>query len=341
MRRATRCRVSPSERACSEMAGTANSGGDMLRVRGLELARLPSGPVHLAIGMFDGVHRGHRAVIGAAVEAARNDGGIGAVLTFSPHPSVLFRPAQPTLLLQPEEAKAVLMQECGVRAVITQPFTAEFAARSDAEFVAWLQSSVPQLRAVYVGENFRFGRGRAGTPESLASHAAALGFAVHCLPRVEVQGAVVSSTRIRDLVARGEIAAANELLGRPYRAGGAVEPGKRLGRTLGFPTLNLAWAPPLAPRLGVYVARIRGQGGGWQPAVANYGLRPTVESAVAPRLEVHVLAACSLREGDAVEVEWLDFVRPERKFAGLPELVAQIGLDSAAARAWFEAREIA
>lgn len=323
------------------MAGTLDTGAHLLRVRGLESARLPEGPVHLAIGMFDGVHRGHRAVIGAAVATARGDGGVGAVLTFSPHPSVLFRPQQPTLLLQTDDAKAMLMAECGVRAVITQPFTPEFAGRSDAEFATWLKTAVPQLRAVYVGENFRFGRGRVGTPDSLANHAAGLGFAVNCLPRVEVQGAPVSSTRIRDLVVRGEIAAANVLLGRAYVTVGRVEPGKRLGRTLGFPTLNLSWAPQLAPRLGVYVVRIRASGGAWQAAVANYGLRPTVESAVAPRLEVHVLAECSLHEGDAVEVEWLDFVRPERKFAGLSELVAQIGADVTAARAWFGAREIA
>lgn len=322
------------------MAGMADSGPECMRVEGLESARLPDGPVHLAIGMFDGVHRGHRAVIWAAVAAARADGGVGAVLTFAPHPSVLFRPAQPTLLLQPEAAKAALMAECGVRAVITQPFTPEFAERTDGEFAAWLKKTVPRLRAVYVGENFRFGRGRSGTPATLASHASTLGFSVNCLPRVEALGAAVSSTRIRDLVARGEIAAANELLGRPYVAMGRVEPGKRMGRTLGFPTLNVAWAPPLRPKLGVYVVRIRAAGAGWQPAVANYGLRPTVESAVAPRLEVHVLAPCASQEGDAVEVEWLDFLRPERKFAGLPELVAQIGADSESARAWFRSHAI-
>jgi riboflavin kinase/FMN adenylyltransferase len=212
---------------------------------------LPDRPVHLAIGMFDGVHLGHRAVIGAAVEGARRDGGVRAVLTFSPHPSALFRPQQPTRLLEPEEAKAALLEECGVQAVITQPFTPEFAALSDEEFVRWLWAGVPCLRAVYVGENFRFGRGRAGTPSTLASHAAALGFTVNCLPRVEAAGATVSSTRIRALVAEGQIARANELLGRPYRTFGRVEPGKRMGRTLGFPTLNSPWAPPLSPCLGV------------------------------------------------------------------------------------------
>lgn len=323
------------------MGGALDSSAGMRQFSDLETARLNGGPVHLAIGMFDGVHRGHQAVIGAAVAAGRAEGGVGAVLTFSPHPSVLFRPAQPTRLLQTETVKAALIAACGVQVLITQPFTPEFAARSDEEFSRWLKRAVPSLRGVYVGENFRFGRGRTGTASSLAAQAAALGYAVHCVARVEAGGVAISSTRIREQVEAGDMAAAADLLGRRYLTSGRVEPGKRMGRTLGFPTLNLAWDPPLRPRLGVYLVQLRAAAGGpWQPAIANYGLRPTVESAVAPRLEVHVLGPCPWREGDSLEVAWLDFVRPERKFAGLPDLTAQIAADVAAARSWFAAREI-
>jgi riboflavin kinase/FMN adenylyltransferase len=291
--------------------------------------------------MFDGVHRGHRAVIGAAVASARAEAGVGAVLTFSPHPSVLFRSAQPTRLLQTEEEKAAQIAGCGVQVLITQPFTPEFAARSDEEFARWLKQAIPGLRMVYVGENFRFGRGRTGTPATLAVHAARLGYAVNCVGRVEEGGAPISSTRIRERVEAGDMSSVAELLGRRYSATARVEPGKRIGRTLGFPTLNLAWDPPLRPRLGVYFVRLRAAAGGdWQSAIANYGLRPTVESAVAPRLEVHVLGTCSWGEGDTVEVEWLEFVRPERKFSGLPDLTAQIAADVASARRWFAGREI-
>lgn len=323
------------------MQGMADRNVGMMQYSELATARLPAGPVHLAIGMFDGVHRGHRAVIGAAVAASRAEGGVGAVLTFSPHPSELFRPEQPTRLLQTEAVKAALIAECGVQVLITQPFTAAFAGWSDGEFARWLKTAIPSLQRVYVGENFRFGRGRAGTPASLAVQAAQWGYAVTCVARVEQGGAPISSTRIRERVAAGDMAAAGELLGRPYSTVGRVESGKRMGRTLGFPTLNLAWDPPLRPRLGVYFVRLRAAGGGtWQSAVANYGLRPTVESAVAPRLEVHVLGACAWGEGAELEVEWLEFVRPERKFNGVTDLTTQIASDVAAARRWFAAREI-
>ncbi len=139
----------------------------------------------------------------------------------------------------------------------------------------------------------------------------------------------------------GEIAAANGLLGFSYFAHGVVVPGKRLGRTIGFPTLNVPWSPELRPRLGVYAVRVAaaptvpGATDGWLPGVANYGLRPTVETATEPRLEVHVLGPCTLGEGDHVKVEWLQFLRPETKFAGLDALRTQIARDRESAAAYF------
>lgn len=297
---------------------------------------LPVRPLHLAIGMFDGVHLGHRAVIEAAVQSARRSGGIAAVLTFWPHPSALFRPENPTRLIQDGPTKARVLLTLGVDAVVTQAFTTELAGVVAEDFLPWLKQRLPQLAAVYVGENFRFGRGRRGDVTMMLASARANGLNVFSAPRVSLDGEPISSTRIRGLLEAGEIAAANALLGYTYFAEGVVTPGKRLGRTIGFPTLNLAWAPGLRPRFGVYAVRVSGaKSAAPLPAVANYGLRPTVEQATEPRLEAHVLVACPFGEGDVVRVEWERFVRPEMKFAGVEALRAQIEKDRVAVNADF------
>jgi riboflavin kinase/FMN adenylyltransferase len=303
---------------------------------GLDRAALPLKPLHLAIGMFDGVHLGHRAVIEAAVQSARRSGGVAAVLTFWPHPSALFRPANPTRLIMDTPTKLRVLGQLGVDAVITQPFSMDFARIEAEAFLPDLKRHLPGLAAVYVGENWRFGRGRRGDVALLNTEARKLGIDVFSAPSVNLDGAPINSTRIRSLLETGEIAAANNALGYSYFSEGIVTPGKRLGRTIGFPTLNLAWSPELRPRLGVYAVRISGAKlAASLPAVANYGLRPTVEQATEPRLEVHVLGSCPFDVGDPVTVEWLNFLRPEMKFASLDELRAQIGRDREAAAAWF------
>lgn len=293
-------------------------------------------PLHLAIGMFDGVHRGHREVVGAAIRAARQTGGLAAVLTFWPHPSVLFRPDDPTPQMQDAETKARVLLSLGIDAVITETFTPEIAGVAAEEFLQWLKSRLAGLSAVYVGENFRFGRGRLGEVGVLADTAKKIGLTAVIAPRLSVAGEPISSTRIRRMLASGEMATANELLGYTYFAEGVVAAGKQLGRTIGFPTLNIPWAPGLRPRYGVYAVRVsRPKSGAALPAVANYGLRPTVEQTTAPRLEVHVLGDCPFGTGDLVRVEWLRFVRPERKFSGVSELREQIAKDRMAVSADF------
>lgn len=309
-----------------------------LQFDGLDRVELPPRPLHLAIGMFDGVHLGHRAVVDSAVQSARRSDGISAVLTFSPHPSVLFRPEHPTRLIQDLPAKLRLLGEIGIAAVIVQPFDPAFAAIDAESLVPLLQRSLPHLAAVYVGENWRFGRGRRGDIALLVAEGRRHGLAVFSAPRVNWDGEPISSTRIRGRLELGDVVAAAALLGFPYAATGTVVPGKRLGRTLGFPTLNLAWSPDLRPRFGVYAVRVKGpRSPEGLPAVANYGLRPTVERTgePEPRLEVHVLVACPYDQGDEITVEWLRFLRPEMKFDGLPSLQAQIARDVTAARAHF------
>lgn len=304
------------------------------QVEGLERAALPARPLHLAIGMFDGVHLGHRAVIEAAVQSARASGGLSGVLTFWPHPSAVFRPEDPTRLMQPLALKARMIQTLGVDVVITEHFDERLAAVKAEEFLPWLKRRLPGLAAIYVGENFRFGQARQGDVAMLVAAGRQQGVRVFSAPRVSLDGEPISSTRIRAQLAAGDVAAANSLLGYAYCAEGVVTGGKRLGRTIGFPTLNIPWAPELPPRYGVYVVRVSGsKSAAPRPAVANYGVRPTVEQAAEPRIEAHVLGECPFGEGDLVRVEWLHFLRPEMKFASVEELRAQIGRDRQAAEA--------
>jgi riboflavin kinase/FMN adenylyltransferase len=303
---------------------------------GLDRVALPGRPLHVAIGMFDGVHLGHRAVIESAVQSARHSGGVSVVLTFAPHPSVLFRPDNPTRMILDLPSKMAKVGSLGVDAVVVQPFTREFASISAEEFVPFIKRHLPRLAGIYVGENFRFGKGRRGDVAMLVAEGRRHGIMVFSAPRVNLDGEPISSTRIRERIQMGDMKGAAALLGYVYTAEGTVVHGKHLGRTLGFPTLNLGWSPDLRPLYGVYAVRVSGaKSYGWLPAVANYGLRPTVEQAVEPRLEIHLLVACPYGPGDPVAVEWVRFLRPEKKFGGIDELRAQIARDVAEARAEF------
>jgi riboflavin kinase/FMN adenylyltransferase len=303
---------------------------------GLERVSLPGRPLHVAIGMFDGIHLGHRAVVEAAVQSARHSDGVSVVLTFSPHPSVLFRPADPVHMILDLPSKLERLGALGIEAVVVQPFGREFAAISAEEFIPYIKRHLPRLAGIYVGENFRFGRGRKGDVALLVAEGRRHGISVFSAPRVSLDGEPISSTRIRERLAVGDMKAAAALLGYAYSARGTVVHGKHMGRTIGFPTLNLAWSPDLRPLYGVYAVRVSGaKSYGWLPAVANYGLRPTVEQASEPRLEIHLLVACPYGPGDEIAVEWMRFLRPERKFGGVAELGAQIERDVAEARAEF------
>ncbi len=303
---------------------------------GLDRVALPGRPLHVAIGMFDGVHLGHRAVIESAVQSARHSGGVSVVLTFAPHPSVLFRPDNPTRMILDLPAKMAKVGSLGVDAVVVQPFTRDFAAISAEAFIPYIKRHLPRLAGIYVGENFRFGNGRKGDVAMLVSEGRKHGIMVFSAPRVNLDGEPISSTRIRERIQKGDMKGAAALLGYVYTAAGTVVHGKHLGRTIGFPTLNLGWSPDLRPLYGVYAVRVSGaKSYGWLPAVANYGLRPTVEQAVEPRLEIHLLVACPYGAGDPISVEWVRFLRPEKKFGGIDELRAQIARDVAQARAEF------
>ena len=309
----------------------------ILQFNGLAETALPSGPLHLAIGMFDGLHRGHQAVIRLAVEAAAKDHGVAGVLTFWPHPSAVLRPGdEPVHMLMQPENKVRMLAELGVAAVITEPFTPEFAAVEAAGFLARMKTRLPELTAVYVGENWRFGRGRLGDVNLLQSEGRQLGIKVNSVARVRVGDEPISSTRIRSLLESGEIESVNAMLGYAYYARGVVVAGQKLGRKIGFPTLNVDWNPAQPPRLGVYAVKVgREDDAESVNAVANYGVRPTVDGTGVPVLEVHVLGDCDFGAGDKLHVAFLHFLRPEQRFAGLEGLKTQIAADRERARDWF------
>lgn len=287
--------------------------------------------LHMAIGVFDGVHLGHKAVVESAVFSARRSHGVSAVLTFDPHPSQLFRPEDPTRLIMPIETKAAMLHAIGVDCVICKCFDREFAGILAENFLAHLKEKLPTLKSIYVGENFRFGQKRAGDVATLITSGRKLGLGVFSAERIKHNGEPISSTRIRAELQEGRIQEANDLLGYNYTSSGKIVGGAKLGRKIGFPTMNLSWQPECLPRFGVYYVNFRESArGGWAPAVANYGIKPTVdESPDGPLLEIHALDSVELQPGDEIEAEWLKFIRPERKFNSVDELKAQIGKDRA------------
>ena len=298
------------------------------------------GPVFLAVGMFDGVHLGHQSVLDAARRLSRLRGGMVAVLTFWPHPSWLFTPEAPKLMILNPYQKRFKLATNGVDLMIELNFDADFASLDAEAFIPMLKKHLPELKQIFVGENFRYGAQRAGDITSLIEQASAEQIQVFSGNRVRAGGEAISSTRIRSQISRGDIAAANQLLGYTYVCGGEVIPGKQNGRKIGFPTMNLVWNPDLKPRYGVYQVEVEKSGadadGARMPSVANYGLRPTVCDLKEPLLEVHVLDRDPhVTPGDPLRVYWHDFIRPEMKFDGFDSLKSQIAQDVNSARKQF------
>ena len=292
-------------------------------------------PLHLAIGMFDGVHVGHQLVIGQAMAAASKvDGHASGVLTFDPHPSRVIHPSAFTELLLPLERRIYQMHELGVDCVFVQTFTQEFGKREAEDFVPGLLKVFPNLKSLHVGENFRFGARRSGGIDTLRTTAEAAGVELHAVPRERFGGDPISSSRIRKELTNGGIKEASLMLGRPYVIEGVVTSGKRIGRELGFPTLNIPWSPEVLPQFGVYRVWLKLVGSETAlKGIANYGVRPTVEGAKIPLLEVHLLESAEFPiEGERVRVALEEFLREEREFPSVAALREQISKDVDQAR---------
>ncbi|HCD82252.1 MAG TPA: bifunctional riboflavin kinase/FAD synthetase [Agrobacterium sp.] len=288
----------------------------------------------IAIGNFDGVHRGHRAVLDRALELAEARGVPALVLTFEPHPRSVFRPETPVFRLTPAPLKARILEAIGFRSVIEYPFDREFSQRSAEEFVKsilvdWLGAS-----AVVTGFDFHFGKGREGGPAFLMAAGKRHGFDVTLVDAFRDEGSdVVSSSRIRSHLCEGDVAGAAGLLGYRFTVESEVIGGQKLGRTLGYPTANMALAPETELKAGIYAVRFRRPDGSIRDGVASFGYRPTVTENGAALLETYVFDFSGDLYGETCSVSFFGHLRDELKFDGLEPLVAQIRRDEEEARA--------
>jgi len=295
-------------------------------------------PVFATLGNFDGLHRGHKRILRKVICRAREEGGTSVVVTFEPHPLKVLHPLKAPALIQTREQKRDIMSHLGIQVLVEVPFDRGFAALSAAEFTRLLSESLKPLE-IYIGEDFRFGNNREGEISFLQDASREYGFTATAFPKLKVEGEVVSSTRIRKLLLEGKMEEAVRLLGRPYTIEGEVRHGVSRGRTLGFPTANLAIENELVPAHGVYTTAVDLGANPLVPAVANLGTRTTFgEKAVA--VEVHLLERGRDLYGERIRCLLFQFLRPETKFPSPEELKEAIGRDIASARAFFEVRTL-
>ena len=282
----------------------------------------------VALGNFDGVHAGHRAVLEGAVAA----GGRLGVATFEPPPRAFFRPDDPPFRIYRPARRNARLAELGAEAVYELPFNADMAAMTDAAFARAVLKDGIGASHVTVGFDFRFGRGRMGDANRLASLGRALGFGVTIVEKIEALGAKASSTGIREALIAGEPEKAAEILGHDWIVDGTVEHGEKRGRTIGFPTANLHLGELIHPRHGVYAVRARVAGETeWRAGVANFGRTPTT-GIRDPLLETFIFDFDRDIYGQHLEVALVGYLRPELKFDGVDPMVAQMQLDVAEAK---------
>jgi riboflavin kinase/FMN adenylyltransferase len=292
-----------------------------IRLDKLEDLVLERGPLHLALGVFDGVHIGHQAVIDQTVQSARASGGMSFVVTFSPHPiRVISASKAPNSLLATLDDKASVMKSHGVDGLLVIHFDHQFAAMPAENFVRKLCAA--DVASISVGEDWRFGNKRLGDVNLLKSMADELGFELFAVPPVIWDGERISSTRIRQAIRDGNFHEVEAMLGRHYELSGRVIEGQKLGRTLGFPTANLHFADMQLPKDGVWLVEVNSQLRG----VANLGVRPTVDGRKRS-LEVHLLNFSGDLYGQILRIRFIQFIREERKFSSIEGLREQIATD--------------
>ncbi len=305
----------------------------MIIINALEGLQARSKPILLAAGFFDGLHLGHRRVLDHALACARRVDGEVWVLSFDIHPLKVLKPERAPLLLTSTEHKLALMRQVGIDGCVLLPFSRALAATSAEAFVQRLLDGAPTLRAVVVGENWRFGAGAKGTPALLAGRAVGAGVAVTTIPPYLHAGEVVSSSRIRHLVTSGDLASAAAMLGRPFSVLGTVVHGRAIGRTMGYPSANIDPHNEALPPLGVYAVQAR-VGDRFHAGALNFGTRPTFEkdAAVPPLLELHLLDFSGCLYAQDIEAFFIERLRDEWYFATIAELKAQIDDDVARTR---------
>ena len=284
--------------------------------------------------MFDGVHLGHQQVLKQTIFDARQHNGISLAITFDRHPNTVIAPNRAPKLVYSLAQKLSEIESLGIDATLLIQFTEDFSRTPADQFVRDLASRLGQIYSICVGSNFTFGHKRTGNVDLLRKMGAELGFQVHGLAAVSLNGQVVSSTRIRERIAAGDLDAASQMLGRTYAISGKIIEGDKLGRKLGTPTANVDIRGLVTPPPGVYAvqAKFRGE---ILPAVANLGTRPTVNQGTELRLEVHLLDIERDLYGETPEICFVEFIRTEQKFGSLEELKAQVAKDIEAARKIF------
>ncbi|MBX3596046.1 MAG: bifunctional riboflavin kinase/FAD synthetase [Rhizobiaceae bacterium] len=288
----------------------------------------------VAVGNFDGVHRGHRAVLQTALDEAKRRAAPALVLTFEPHPRRLFRPHEPHFVLTPPPMRARLLGELGFDGVVEYPFTRDFSALSADGFVTDILEHLLGLSHVVAGFDFHFGKNRQGGPAFLIESGKQNGFGVTLVDAYRDENAeVISSSRIRRLLEQGEVSEAAGLLGYRYTVEAPIIGGQKLGRTLGFPTANMQLHPDIALRHGIYAVRFRRADGSLHDGVASCGRRPTVTDSGAPLLETYIFDFSDDLYGEECQVHFFGFLRAEEKFDGLDALIAQMRRDEEEARA--------
>jgi len=286
----------------------------------------------VALGNFDGVHRGHQKVIALAADAARELGAPLGVITLDPHPRVYHRPQEPSFQLMKRDQQARALEALGVDILYVLPY-GELADISDRAFATQVLHDGLGIRHVSLGFDNSFGKDRTGTPETMRQYGAELGFGVSVAEEVtDRDGEKFSSTAIREALRDGHPEEAARILGRPFAIEGPVVRGRQLGRKLGYPTANVALSDYVVPKFGVYATRTRLPDGRNLPGVANIGVNPTVEGVTLPLLEVWLFDFDEDIYDQVIETELMAFLRPELKFDGLDPMVEQIHKDAAEAR---------
>ena len=292
---------------------------------------LPAAGAVAAVGNFDGVHLGHARLIEIARGEAARNGRAAAVLTFEPHPREFFRPDDPSFRLTPEPVRLKILRALGIEIVFVRLFDAELAGTSAATFVSRILAEELGLSGVVVGTDFHFGRGREGTATVLRDLAGQAGLAARFADPVEQDGAPVSSSRIRTTLEAGEIRVANRLLGHRWFVAGEVVHGEKRGRTLGFPTANVALPPGTRLAHGIYAVRVAVAPGIIHGGVASFGRRPTFDNG-APLLETFLFDFSGDLYGRHIEIEFLDWIRGEERFETADDLVQAMERDADRAR---------
>ncbi|NLL17425.1 MAG: bifunctional riboflavin kinase/FAD synthetase [Clostridia bacterium] len=288
-------------------------------------------PSVIALGNFDGVHRGHQVLISRTVQKAKKIGGKSVVLTFNPHPLTLIRPEESPKLLITQQQKEAKIAELGADLLLFLPFTPEFAALSPDEFIAMIHR-VLRPASVVIGFNYTYGYRGSGNADTLRNAGKKLGFEVEVVPPQKIGGELISSTKIRQALAEGDIKGARELLGYWPILAGKVGPGAQRGRELGFPTANVAIPEEIMlPRLGVYGAKCIIEERSYL-SVVNIGIKPTFDQENKPVVEAHILDFQGDLYGRLVELHLFQYLRPEKRFPCADELMKQIAQDILVAR---------